>query len=105
MMKRILLLSIVIIFSCMVMSACGPSEEAIATMTAAAWTPTPEPTLTPTPLPFDLVVALEGEGGEAVMMGSVDATEEDSEMVDENGMVEFFNLPTGDVKLSITAQG
>jgi hypothetical protein len=104
-MKNILITLALIIISGIAVTACGPSEEAIATMTAAAWTPTPEPTLTPTPLPFDLVVMLEGEGGEAVIMGSVEATEDDSEMVDENGKVEFFSLPTGDITLLVTAQG
>jgi hypothetical protein len=104
MMKRKLLLSVVIIVGCM-MSACGPSEEAIATMTAAAWTPTPEPTLTPTPLPFDLVVMLEGEGGEVVTLGTVEATEMEPVMIDENGKAELMNVPMADVTLSIIAQG
>lgn len=49
--KRILstlaLLSVLI--SVLLISGCGPSEEEIATQTAAAWTPTP--TKTPTPVP------------------------------------------------------
>ncbi len=35
----------------LLLAACGPSPEAIATMTASAWTTTPQPTFTPTITP------------------------------------------------------
>ena len=49
---KILLVSLFVVL----LISCGPSEEAIATMTAAAWTPTPLPTATPTPIPYGLKV-------------------------------------------------
>ena len=58
-------------------SACGPSAEQIATMTASAWTSTPkptstpEPTLTPTPMPYDLTVKVTDAGGSPIAGASV----------------------------------
>jgi len=96
----------IFLFSLTFISACGPSEEAIATMTASVWTPTPEPTLTPTPLPFDLEVILEGEGGENVFYGAyVAATEHEEVMADETGVAVLMNLPGPEVEVSVTAQG
>ena len=86
--------------------SCGPSPEAIATMTASAWTLTPEPTLTPTPLPYDLEVTLEGESGESVTYGAFLASAEGDEMpIDESGKVELLNLKGPEVEVAITAQG
>jgi len=88
------------------LTACGPSEEAIATMTASAWTPTPEPTLTPTPVPYDVELSLEDETGERITYGVyVQATEFEEMMMDESGMVEMLNLPGPDVEVSVSAQG
>jgi hypothetical protein len=96
----------VLMIGMLLLGGCGPSEEAIATMTASAWTPTPEPTLTPTPMPFDLEVVLEGEGGESVFYGAyVAATEHEEVMADTGGKVELLNLPGPEVEVSVTAQG
>lgn len=100
--KCVFLVSILLVL----MSACGPSEEAIATMTASVWTPTPEPTLTPTPMPFDLEVSLVGEEGESIIFGAhVKATEHEEVMMDESGVVELLNLPVPEVEVSVKAQG
>jgi len=102
---KLVLLSICIIF---VLSACGPSEEAIATMTASVWTPTPEPTLTPTPVPYDLEVTLQDTDGNPVTQMAfvkVEETGEDMQPVDESGMVSYANLPGSDVTVSVMAQG
>lgn len=88
------------------LASCGPSPEAVATMTASAWTPTPEPTPTATPMPFDLEVSLAGEGGEPVHFAAyVSAPENKNVMPDENGKVEFLNLPGPEMEVSVTAQG
>jgi hypothetical protein len=90
----------------LLLGGCGPSEEAIATMTASAWTPTPEPTLTPTPMPFDLDVMLQGEDGESVFYDAVvAATEHEDVMANADGKVELLNLPGPEVEVSVTAQG
>jgi len=107
-MKKYLLVMIVLIVSSFVFSACGPSEEAIATMTAAAWTPTPEPTPTPTPVPYDLEVTLQDEAGGALTMMAYVAVEElgeDPTLVDGSGITAFSNLPKEEVTLRLTAQG
>ena len=105
-MKKFLCWVMVFLFSFTFISACGPPEEAIATMTASAWTPTPEPTLTPTPLPYDLEVTLEGEGGESVFYGAyVAATEHEEVMADETGKAVLMNLPGPEVEVSITCTG
>ena len=105
-MKKFLCGMMIFLFSPTLISACGPSEEAIATITASVWTPTPEPTLTPTPLPFDLEVTLEGEGGENVFYGAyVAATEHEEVMADETGNAVLMNLPGPEVDVSVIAQG
>lgn len=105
-MKKGYALMSVLMIGMLLLGGCGPSEEAIATMTASAWTPTPEPTLTPTPMPFDLEVVLEGEGGESVFYGSyAAATEHEEVMADADGKVELMNLPGPEVEISVTAQG
>lgn len=106
-MRKMFCLIMVFLFSLTLISACGPSEEAIATMTASAWTPTPKPTLTPTPLPFDLEVTLEDESGNPITVAYVEVKEleTDASAVDDTGNVEFLNLPGGEVALVISAQG
>ena len=105
-MKKFLCWMMIFLFSITFISACGPSEEAIATMTASAWTPTPEPTLTPTPLPYDLEVTLQGESGESVFYGAyVTITEQEEVMAGETGKAVLMNLPGPEVEVSIIAQG
>ena len=105
-MKQICKCVFLVFILLVLMSACGPSEEAIATMTASVWTPTPEPTLTPTPMPFDLEVSLVGEEGESIIFGAyVKATEHEEVMMDESGVVELLNLPVPEVEVSVKAQG
>ena len=70
-MKKFLCWIMVFLFSLMFINACGPSEEAIATMTASVWTPTPEPTLTPTPIPYDLALSLADNEGNLINMAYV----------------------------------
>ena len=97
-----------ILLCLLLLSACGPSEEAIATMTASAWTPTPEPTLTPTPIPIDLEVRLEdAEGNPVTYAASVSVAEADSDAtsVDASGKTQFMNLPDTDVTIQASAQG
>jgi len=106
-MKKLLCLMIVFLFSLTFISGCGPSEEAIATMTAAAWTPTPEPTLTPTPLPYDLNLSLIDGEGKPINMAYVMVQELDmvDTPVDTEGKIEFLNMPGDTAIVSVLAQG
>jgi hypothetical protein len=101
-------LKICLLLGFVFLSACGPSEEAIATMTASAWTPTPKPTMTPTPVPIDLEVNLQDNAGNPItFMAAVTVleTEEDSISTDESGKAVFTGLPDTQVTLSASAQG
>ena len=51
------------LFILVLLTACGPSAEQSATMTASAWTPTPPPTATPTPVPYNVNVSIADESG------------------------------------------
>ena len=105
-MKKFICWMLIFLFSLTFISSCGPSEEAIATMTASVWTPTPEPTLTPTPMPYDLELSLVEEGGESVTYGvSVEVAGGEPVMMDESGVAELLNLLGPDVEVSVTAQG
>lgn len=95
-------------------SACGPSPEQIATMTASAWTPTPKPTstpmptFTPTPVPYDLTITVTNADGDPIAGANVLFPESASDelfVADEMGQIVWSNLagPTG--TLSVSAQG
>jgi hypothetical protein len=108
--KRIwigMILVSVLLLNVMFLNACGPSEEAIATMTASAWTPTPEPTLTPTPVPIDMEIALVDAQGKPFTMAYVMVNEIDMipKLVDDQGKISFSNLSAQTVHLVINAQG
>jgi len=105
-MKKIFTTILIVAFLFSTLAACGPSEEAIATMTASAWTPTPKPTSTPTPVPYDVEVSLENEDGEKITFGvTIEATEQEKVTMDESGVVEMLNLPGPEIEVSISAQG
>jgi len=93
----------------MLLAACGPSAEQVATMTASAWTPSPLPptaTLTPTPIPYDLAVKVVDEQGNAISWAQVVIAELNlSSNVDETGLVSWNNLSQGNVTVRVTAQG
>lgn len=95
-------------------TACGPSPEQIATMTASAWTPTPVPTNTPvptptpTPVPYDLVVMISDSANAAIPGAGIVFPESGSEepvMADASGKYSWMNLPGDTATLKITAQG
>jgi hypothetical protein len=48
-MKKYICFIPLFVLGALLFAGCGPSEEEMATMTAAAWTPTPSPTLAPPP--------------------------------------------------------
>lgn len=93
------------------MSACGPSAQRIATMTASAWTPTsPPPTSTPTPLPppYDLTVTIVDEMGMPVEGAQVLFPESGNgtqALVNDQGQYTWNDLPGDVVSLTVSAQG
>jgi hypothetical protein len=98
----------------LLLSACGPSPEQVATLTAAAWTPTPRPTatplptFTPTPIPYDLTVSVVDEAGAPVEGASIVFPESGSNepvQVDATGKFSWNNLPGETATLKILAQG
>jgi len=106
-MKEKIFKLVLVSFLVMTLISCGPSEEAIATMTAAAWTPTPLPTATPTPIPYGLRISITDEESTPVSFAYVLLQElsEDMHAVDEGGQVSFGGLPGDSVTLDITASG
>lgn len=102
-MFKILLVSSLVVL----LISCGPSEEAIATMTAAAWTPTPLPTATPTLIPYGLRVSITDEESTTISYAHILLQElgEDIHEVDEGGQVSFGGLPGDTVTLDISAPG
>ena len=100
---KILLVSFLLIS----LISCGPSEEAIATMTAAAWTPTPLPTPTPTPIPYGLRVSITDKESIPISFAYVLLQElgEDMHEVDDGGQVSFGGLPGDTVTLDVSAPG
>jgi hypothetical protein len=104
---------LVVLFSLVLLVvACGPSPEQIATMTASVWTPTPNPTATPTvtpsptPIPYDLNVNVTDKDGNPIPGAVVKLAElEQPQTADGNGQVVWMNLPQDKATASITAQG
>lgn len=110
-MKRLLCLT-GILFA--LLTACGPSPEEIATMTAAAWTPTPLPTPTPTPsptptpIPIDLTVSIVDEAGTPISGAYIEFPESGDDtpvQSDELGQVSWTNLAGESATFKIWAQG
>ena len=108
-----LLLSILLV-AVILLTACGPSAEQIATMTASAWTPTPKPTNTPlptataTPVPYDLTVKVTDADGNPIAGASVVFPESgngEPVAADDAGQVAWSNLNGPNVSLTVTAQG
>ncbi len=102
---------ILLLLTAILLAACGPSAEQIATMTASAWTPTPiPPTITPspTPLPYNLTVKVTDADGNpiagALMFFPMSGSEEPV-AVDDSGQAMWTNLdgPAGTV--TVIAQG
>jgi hypothetical protein len=97
-----------------ILGACGPSAEQIATMTASAWTPTPKPTSTPpptptaTPVPYDLTVKVTDADGNPIAGASVIFPESgngEPVAADDAGQVAWSNLDGPNGSLTVTAQG
>lgn len=108
-MKRKFLNGVILCFILLVVDSCGPSEEAIATMTASAWTPTPLPTAVPTstPIPYNLDVAITDEENNPLPYASI-LFEELGEIlysVNEQSVAQFLNLPGELVSLECSAPG
>jgi len=102
-------------------TACGPSPEQIATMTASIWTstppptqtpipptPTPVPTSTPTPEPYNLSLLITDDqgapiaGAEIALAGS---SNNEPLLTDTSGKYSLANLPGEVVTLKILASG
>jgi len=100
---KILLITSVVIL----LISCGPSEEAIATMTAAAWTPTPLPTATPTPIPYGVKVKVMDESKNPISVAFVRLVEAGDEVlaVDKSGEILFQGLPGDNVSLTVSSPG
>jgi hypothetical protein len=91
---------------------CGPSEADIATQTASAWTATPLPTATatpsptPTPIPYDVSLQILDPEGNPVVGSEVVLIElEESQGVDQDGVVSWSDLPGEAVSFAVSAQG
>jgi hypothetical protein len=101
----------------LLIAACGPSPEEIATMTAAAWTPTPVPTETPvpptatptaTPVPIDLTAKILDEQGNPVAGASIifpQSGNGDPVSADDQGQFAWTDLAGPDGTLGVSAQG
>lgn len=91
----------------LILVSCGPSPEAIATMTASVWTPTPLPTPTATPLPYNAAIDVLNEAGQPVLYAKVQLMEagDEKHAVDETGEVQFMNLPGENVTLNVSSPG
>lgn len=92
----------------LMLAACGPSPEQVATMTASAWTPTPPPTATPTPVPYGLSITVTGEGGAPVEGASVVFPESgngEPVQTDAQGKFSWNNLQGDSASLTVSAQG
>ncbi len=104
----------VLLIAAFLLSACGPSAEQIATMTASAWTPTPKPTytppptLTPTPIPYDLVVTVANDAGAPIPGASIlfpESGKPDPILADAAGRASWNNLNSPNGTLTVAAQG
>ena len=94
--------------------ACGPSPEQIATQTASAWTATPNPTstpvptFTPTPVPYDLSVYVKDKDGNLVLNSFISFPQagiNDPMPVDISGKMSWSNLTGPNGLISVNAQG
>jgi Carboxypeptidase regulatory-like domain len=94
------------------LTACGPSQDQISTMTASAWTPThqptatSDPTATSTPVPYDLTVSVLDTAGTPVAGAQVVFPESGSGeavTVDASGKFSWTNLPGAETTLNVTA--
>ena len=104
----------ILLVAVILLTACGPSAEQIATMTASAWTPTPRPTATPTitpsptPIPYDLTVKVTDSDGNPITGASVVFPESgngEPVAADDAGQAAWSNLNGPNVSLTVTAQG
>jgi len=104
----------ILLVAVILLTACGPSAEQIATMTASAWTPTPRPTATPTitpsptPVPYDLTVKVTDADGNPIAGASVVFPESgngDPVAADDAGQAAWSNLASPGGSLTVTAQG
>jgi len=92
----------------LMLAACGPSPEQIATMTASAWTPTPPPTATPTPVPYDVNVSIVDANGAPISEASITFPESGNSSPvksDAQGKFSWKNLAGESANLSVSAQG
>jgi len=90
----------------LVLAACGPSAEEMATMTAAAWTPTPRPTNTPTPIPYDLSLNVVDSDGNPLEGAQVTFVElDETQAVDATGQLTWADLDGDAASFTVLAQG
>ena len=104
----------VLLITAFLLTACGPSAEQIATMTASAWTPTPRPTPTPTatptatPIPYDLTVKVTDADGNPIAGANVAFPESGDDApvsTDDSGQVTWSSLGGPNGALTVAAPG
>ena len=113
-MKKLICPFILFFIFAFLLAGCGPSDEEIATMTAAAWTPTPSPTPAPTstpiptPIPYDLTISVKDKNGNLIDKASIvfpASGDDEPIMTDASGKFSWTNLPGEEVSLTVSAQG
>lgn len=87
--------------------SCGPSKEAIATMTASAWTATPEPTIIPTatPVPYDLLIYVSDSEGQPIEGANITFGKSTIKETNSGGELIFENLSENQGILKCFKQG
>jgi hypothetical protein len=101
----------------LLLAACGPSPEQIATMTASAWTATPKPTATPvpptltptpTPIPYDVNVTIVDASGAPIPEAQIVFPESgngEPVLADAQGKFSWMNLAGDAATFNVSAQG
>jgi len=108
-MKSIILLVCAIALAILI-AACGPSADEVATLTADAWTPTPKPTNTPSPIPYDVTLKVEDQEGVPIVGVFVAVNELEGQVgglqiSNDSGEVNWLGLPGDVASLSMAGQG
>lgn len=105
---------VLVLLAALLVAACGPSEEEIAEMTAAAASPTPEPTATPEPtptatlVPIDVTVQVQDSAGTPITYAlvSIPETGDDEPIeLDEGGQLSLQDIDIESVTVLASAQG
>ena len=94
------------------LSACGPSEDKVATQVAStltavagSWTPTPAHTPTPTPIPYSASIQILDENENPLEGAEVTLPDLDTQVADTNGITKWKNLAGADIEIQCSLQG